>query len=419
MARAKHMWKRIDTARDDIPDKYVCPNCIDDYAVREFIEENAVKEQCSYCSNRSSDPTAAPLEDVIEFVLEGIWTEWDDPASCVGWEGGWVGAEVIDSDELIRYRVGLEYSNEEVLQDIINTIRDREWCQRDPYGLRPEETLTFGWHSFCDQVKHHTRYIFFRINGDESEEQKYLHDLDEIPLSKMLDRISYEMSRLEYDVDIAKSLDIGTKLYRARIHRENVTLNKARDVGTVPREKAKYSNRMSPAGIPMFYGAFDPETALEETIDRIIEPGKVASIATFRTLQEIRILDLSELPRIPSLFDSERSHTRSSLTFMHGFVTDLSQPVTKDNLEHIDYVPTQVFTEYIRYLYRDIEGNNLLGIVYPSAKKADGKSIVLFLENEHCCDEYQCTVAKNGEGTITYLLLEKVERQYLNETNQG
>lgn len=414
MGRAKRDWEaRIARGHDYVGGKSVCSNCFEDYAIHEFINKNAVEQACDYCGNRSSEPIAAPLEDVIDFLLEGIGMEWDDPVNCVGWEDGWVGVEVIDSDELIRDRVGLEDSNEEVLQDIINSIWDREWCQRDPYGLRTEEALTFSWHSFCEQVKHHSRYIFFRMGDEEG----HFYDLDEIPASKMLDRISWEMSRLEYDIDIIKLIDAGTRLRRVRIHGDNEVYNTAKDLGTVSLEGAKYSNRMSPAGISMFYGAFDPETALKETIDREIELGKVASIATFKTLRGIRVLDLSELPRIPSLFDPKKRYMRSSLMFMHNFVADLSKSVTKDNLEHVDYVPTQIFTEYIRYLYTDIEGNRILGIVYPSARNAGGKAVVLFLENEHCCDEYQYTLDNSDSEAPKYLLLDGVERRPLNETN--
>ena len=199
------------------------------------------------------------------------------------------------------------------------------------------------------------------------------------------------MSRLEYEINLVKPLPVGTELWRVRIHNLGETLNTALALGTVPRDKAIYSNRMSPAGIPMFYGALDPETALKETVDRTSENDEVASIATFISLKETKVLDLTELPNVPSLFDQNNGHMRSALKFMHSFVADLSKPISKDGMEHIDYVPTQVFTEYVRYLYISIEGDRLLGIIYPSTKQEGGKSIALFLENEHCCDEFQQT----------------------------
>jgi hypothetical protein len=56
---------------------------------------------------------------------------------------------------------------------------------------------------------------------------------------------------------------------------------------------------MSPAGIVMTYVSEDAPTALHETANEV---GTYA-IGTFRTRRDIRILDLAELPPVPSLFE--------------------------------------------------------------------------------------------------------------------
>ena len=136
-------------------------------------------------------------DEVVDFMLEGINSEYDDPNNCVGWEGGWQGADVFDSQDLITDMIGLDISSEELYDDIILALGDQEWCQRDPYGLRDEEALKFGWGKFCEQVKHRSRYIFFRIGTKGDDEEKRSMYSDEIPVSKMLDRIKSEMSELE------------------------------------------------------------------------------------------------------------------------------------------------------------------------------------------------------------------------------
>jgi len=409
MGFAKRDWERkAALGYNDVPDKYVCAQCFDDYAVREFISENAVEKTCSYCTNKSDEPIAATLENVVDFICEGINTEWENPVNSMGWEsreGGWQGATVYSSYELIRDEIEeLWDTNEKVLADIALSMVDCEWCQRDPYGLRKEEALSLSWEDFADQVKHHTRYIFLKLD----DEEKRLYDLDMIPVSKMLDRMSYEISKLGEDIDLIRIIDVGEKIFRARIHDKNENLLIAKDLGTVPLENAIYSNRMSPAGIPMFYGAFDSETAFKEIVDdKKDNNGKVVSIATFKTLRKIRLLDLSNLPEIPSLFDPNQRHFRSPLISLRGFVQELSQPISKDKQEHIEYVPTQVFTEYIRYLYKDNEGNALEGILYPSSKKPDGVSCVLFIENTQCVDQYQDAmgVSENNTKKEKYLFL--------------
>jgi len=86
MGHAKRDWEaKLVRGYDNAADKYVCSKCFDDYAICEFINENAVESVCDYCGNEASDTIAVPVEDVIGFILEGIETEWDDPTNCVGW----------------------------------------------------------------------------------------------------------------------------------------------------------------------------------------------------------------------------------------------------------------------------------------------------------------------------------------------
>ncbi|MGA8849966.1 MAG: HEPN-associated N-terminal domain-containing protein [Dehalococcoidia bacterium] len=398
-----------------MPDKYVCAECFSDYAIKEFIEQNAFSKKCSYCPNESDEPIAAPLEEVIEFIREGLEREWDDPVNCVGWEsaeGGWMGARVIDSYELIAVEIEeLQGSNQDVLDDIIY-ILDQEWCQRDPYGLPDDEALFLSWTGFSDQVKHHTRYIFLR----PKEEEKFPHDLDIIPVYKMLDHLSEELSNLEEE-NLLTMIEVGSKVFRTRIHDKGLQLSKASEIGTVPLGSAKYSNRMSPAGIPMFYGSLDPETALEETVDDSdIGVGKVASIGTFNVVKQLEVLDLTQDHEIPSIFDTNRSYLRSSLIFLRNFEGEISKPIEKDGAEHIEYVPAQVFTEYIRHLHRDQSGNRLDGILHRSSKHKGGVCCVLFIQNEQCCDHYQprADASPNADSASEpYLLLEGIERRQI------
>jgi hypothetical protein len=226
-----------------------------------------------------------------------------------------------------------------------------------------------------------------------------------IPVSKMLDRLSNEISGLEEETDLIKVLGTEENIFRVRIHNCNKKLSTAEKLGTASPKEAKYSNRMSPSGIPMFYGAYDPETALKEVIDlKKIAPWKIATIATFKTLKNIKVLDLSKLPQVPSLFDPRMRHLRSSIIFLRGFVSELSKPINKDGAEHIEYVPTQIFTEYIRHLYKDQRGDSLNGINYLSSKSTGGISCVLFIEKNQCCDQ-------SGVNNDKYLCLGETERR--------
>lgn len=60
---------------------------------------------------------------------------------------------------------------------------------------------------------------------------------------------------------------------------------------------------------------------------------------------------------------------------------DLAQPIVLDGREHIDYVPTQVITEYLRFHpVLDLDG-----IRFRSAQNA-GVNYVLFLDDSGCAN---------------------------------
>lgn len=416
MGYAKEQWiRRTALGYGDVPDKYVCADCLEDYAIREFIKENAVEKECSYCRRKSKSPIAAKLEIVVDFICQGINTEWEDPVESMAWEsaeGGYQGARVIDSDELIRYEIEeLFNTNEAILDDIVlSLVGSHDWCQKDPYGFREEEALSLSWADFAEQVKHYTRYVFLELD-DETDD--FHRDLDMIPVSKMLSRLSWEISAMEYDIKMINVLDIGYTIYRARIHDKRKKLTTAKKLGAVTVKKAKYANRMSPAGIPMFYGSLEADTAFKEVVDISgSRRSKIVSIATFRTLKKLIVLDLCHLPEVPSLFDKSSRHLRSSLIFMRHFGEEFRKPIKKSKLENIEYVPTQVFTEYIRHKYEDIEGNSIEGILYPSSRNPGGISCALFIMNEQCIDK-NSTRKKTSEEIPenACLFLEEVERR--------
>lgn len=269
-------------------DEYVCENCFDDYAVREFIRREAVEPKCDYCGAESeTEAIAAPLSDVAHFISEGIETEWSDPDDeGVPWdsEEGRYMVEVYDTYDLLERL--LPISSDELLKDLSHELGDRNWCQRNPARFTRQEVLFFNWESFSEQLKHHTRYVFYRV---EHERDEY----DE--LSRTPYDILETLGDLVLDQELLRTLPAGTTIVRARPHREDEAFSVVKDLGPPPEQYAIHPNRMSPAGIPMFYGSDTEETALGE-IDQI----GFATVADFRTLKEFQVLDLTQIPSIPS-----------------------------------------------------------------------------------------------------------------------
>lgn len=145
---------------------------------------------------------------------------------------------------------------------------------------------------------------------------------------------------------------------------------------------------MSPAGIPMFYGTLEKKTALAEIRDPKKKNPAMVSLATFITLDDVKVLDLTNVPPTPSIFDETMRHLKLPLSFLNAFLADFIKPITKDGREHIEYVPTQVVTEYFRHVFIDEGGEPLQGILYPSSQSSMGKACVFFFDQSNCTEKF-------------------------------
>ena len=301
-------------------EKYVCPHCIDDYAIQNFISAEAVSTECDYCDNGSQrESIAAALTDVANFVLDGLYKEWSNPDDeGVLWdsEDGRYMVPTWDTHDLIERELDTE---EELRWDLVHKLPDHEWCQANPLRLSKDEELDLGWEGFSEQLKHETRYVFFRVEPEESG-----YDYAGTP-HEILDTIG-DFVR-EYDLIL--DLPQNTEIIRARPHDEDEKFSNVEELGPPPKEKALYANRMSPAGIPMFYGCVREATALAE-----IEQKDFATVANFHTLKSFKILDLNRIPPIPSFFDQQKSHERPAVRFLNHFLSDFSKRVDNDGREH-------------------------------------------------------------------------------------
>jgi len=106
------------------------------------------------------------------------------------------------------------------------------------------------------------------------------------------------------------------------------------------------------------------------------------AVGTFRTMREATILDLTRLPKRMGFFEQQPDSSyvdRYALEFLHRFVQSLAAKVPPDGAEHIDYVPTQVVTEWFRSAFRH-RRKPIDGVRYMSAQRTGGKSLVLFAD---------------------------------------
>lgn len=372
----------------------VCTRCIEDYALRDYIkQEGETGSQCSYCNTKAQGKRTIPFDDFVQRILDGIETEWGDPNNeGVAWEHGWVG-DVQDSYDLLTEELHIGFVNKSLFHDVQSSLVDRQWCQKNFYELEPHQALSSGWREFTKVVKHESRYVFFRREDARAE----WRGSEEIPPSDFLDALGSVISKCR----LYTKLIAGTTICRLRLHAPGERFTKARELGSPPPEVARFANRMSAAGITAFYGAFDRETAIAETAISLHEP-KEATLGNFRLLKDLHLVDFTKLPPIPSVFEQNSRSKRNGIIFLRNFLRDFTAPIQKDGREHIEYVPTQVVAEYLRFVHRDRKGRRIDGILYPSARHEGANACVIFIGPDSACDA-------GGEDDVKVVILDSVE----------
>ena len=386
-------------------DYSVCADCIDDVDIRAFIASRADELACDFCDRSSADrAVAAPLDSVVQFMMEAIDREYDRAVNALGWEsreGGFQGSHW-DSYDLLTDEIDIVLPNDDgrLLDILVDCLGDNDWCQRNPYELREDERYIASWDEFANFIKYERRYFFL-------ESQRTDGELLSPP--SLLEFISETV----VDYGLLTTIPTGSTIYRARQLKPGQTLGSSLDFGPPPVERATRSNRMSPAGIVMFYGSSETDTAVAEIDDR---PELGIAVGTFRTLRDLRIVDLTRLPRPLRFFEPQPEtsiENRYVLSFLNSFGRSMAARVEPGDREHIDYVPTQVVTEWFRT--RPLANEpNINGILYRSAQRAGGSSLVLFADQSKIAlreDEVDAARRAPGRGPLDDFVLAERQRQ--------
>lgn len=380
-----------DLGLNGVPDKSVCANHFNEKAIKNFIRRTSDRGYCEYCYKNTS---VVSLEDLMIFLMEAVQGFYTDPANFMsynGREGGYLG-NVYDSSEILQEHFELEIDERVLFDDIFDSLDySKGWANEMDYYESPSDILLYSWNYFKQVVKNRSRYFFGQVRDLNSEH--YLIDSNNI-----LKEIGKSIKKFK----LIKTIPAGTKLYRCRQHKKgDVSVKSAKGMTSPPDEYAVNANRMSPAGISMFYGAFEIETALAETLDKNDAVMRFFTTAEFILKKELNIVDLSTLPNMPSPFDQRRIKDHYRISFIKDFVKDLMAPIDRDGRVHIDYVPTQVITEYFRFPFSDkLRGSiRIDGIIYPSSKNGK-KACVLFFDNTESLEILDIDLSKLNTNKI-------------------
>ena len=360
-----------------LEEKFVCINCFEEPGLVRFVNKNAVAKEFSFCPAKENVPIAASIEEVSEHFVKCLFREYDLSVNVLGWdgsEGGWVGAPSWDAYELAfdEIELGFPQGNEDLLLPyLFGENIDQDWCEENGYGLNNQQLARYSWEHFCKVVMHERRFFFLRNDGNPYEPDVYSPG-----------EVLRTIFQYAQQMNLFKEMPDGVHLVRARWEGPKPHLETPEELGPPPSDRANQSNRMSPAGIPMFYGCDEEDTALKETAS---SSGYFA-IGQFETLRPATVLDLTAIPPVPSLFDPMPDSTevppRRVLMFLHHVGREVSRPIERGDRVHVDYVPTQVVTEFVRdQLTR---GNSRVdGIKYFSSVHEGHVSYVLFADQSN------------------------------------
>ncbi|WP_418005846.1 RES domain-containing protein [Mycobacterium sp. PDNC021] len=352
----------------------MCPAHVQEPFLRAYIASHLTEATCSYCDAQSSprSPAAISMEVFMaDAFLPAVYLYYQPqslPAKHAELLTSVFSAEFVAQEIADIAGIG----DELLLEHLSNALSvTPDWIKQDWERGPLDEQMTHSWETFKNLVKHQTRFFFAeRSTGPDG--------CSSMTASQLLRAVAAAIQ----DIGEVWPTPCPHPLYRARMSRslaEASTFLDASQIGPPPPTLAA-ANRMSPAGISMFYGSTDRETAIAEVGAHSSQSWVVTG--EFTPAREIRLIDLTQLPAVPSIFDSGRRPQFHAIRFLHRFVEDITLPVELDGREHIDYVPTQVFTEYLRYAFPA----RVDGLMFPSSQ-GSGSNVVVFYGPDFCSDD--------------------------------
>lgn len=348
-------------------DEMVCNSHIRDEFFKKLIKGSATTAKCDYCNKVKP---VVKLSELLRLIVVGINYLFEDPnefkyldkESETGFDG-----DNFYFEEMFEERLNLEITDENLHNDIYEHLdNDSLYYWKDEYGSHTEY-LSDLWKIFKETVKHKARYVFY-----------YEETFRDIRLGDPIN-ILHDVQKAVQDFSLFRKIIPSDKLYRCRQHTEPDEVKEAKDISSPPDWCCKTNNRMSAIGISMFYGSLNEQVCIDEVVNTSDATKPYYSTGYFKSNKELKLVDLTKLPTVPSIYDEKKNHYIDTIFFLKEFIEDLSKPVTASD-SATEYVPTQVVTEYIKFnpsLKAD-------GIIYPSSKGKSLENIVLFKDYEEC-----------------------------------
>lgn len=344
-----------------------------DHIVEPFLKNLAtahVNEYfCTFCTrspHADKAPFAVSMDFVADRVFEAITSRYRSFDDASYYEGE-AFETALDTAEVV-YTVAEGSFDEALSEQVLGTITaaivaPEFWFEEDR-----SDNLTLSWDQFAETVRRESRFVLMsrpRPGGDNEPPARVARFLEGL------------LAYADKSAQMLDVLPVGTRIYRGRMTddpeqlRSDVEKAPAQQLGAAPASRAA-SGRMSGEGVPLFYAATNVRTAVAEIA--LHSPYDHALIGEFITQRPLVILDFTRKPNLPSIYDSARQARRIFVEFVDEFVDAITRPIILDGRERVDYLPTQVVTEFLRW----VPARRIDGIAFPSRADKRGKNIVLF-----------------------------------------
>lgn len=362
-------WSEASLRDYEPSDKATCAEHILVDSLIERLHESFTEDECSFCGAMGQG-VAVELDALLSIGMEKVHEEFSPAADYgsmlgdlgIAYEGGY------DTGDALEYIFDAALS-EEVMAEISACANDQGWVLERLLYFDDQQRMAATWESFVKSVKHHRRFWF-----SELDKSAQIFGSEQMSVLDFFDQIGALLTR----PDIATVLPTGSTVWRGRMvaAERDPSAFDGKQLGSPP-DWAAAANRMSPAGISMFYGGDTPDVVVAEIGAHSTENHAV--YGAFTTLRDLKIVDLTSLPPVPDYFATD-DRDRLVLAFLRDFVADLVKPVILDGREHIDYVPTQIVTEYLRHF----TDPGVDGLRFASSQHPGGINTVLFCDRRRC-----------------------------------
>ena len=172
-------------------------------------------------------------------------------------------------------------------------------------------------------------------------------------------------------------LSSGDRFFRGRINTErDKPYIEEKDLTSPPPDKA-VSGRANTYGIPHLYLTDSPETAMYEL--RAVT-GDQLTIAEFEITRDIDIIDFTRHEDLYNMYCGEYDSLLQAVqrwALLKEVSQDMSRPVRRYDNANLDYLPTQLVSEYIRVV------KGMGGLIFQSSRKGQGKKNIVIFDKEN------------------------------------